>query len=169
MAVTNLNRYWGIATILLVAIIIIGGIAVWAKYSPNQPVEISVPQSQEWQGEIYIDGAVTHPGFYSLLAEDSIETLIQIAGGATSSADLSKLKLYVSEAGVEQESQKVDINRAEAWLLEALPGIGETKARAIIAYREQYGSFRNINQIVKVAGIGTTTYEQIKDLITVAD
>jgi len=157
------------ATILLVAIIIIGGIVIWAKYSPNQPMEISIPQSQEWQGEIYIDGAVINPGFYPLLAEDSIETLLQVAGGTTNSADLSRLKLYVPEVEAEQESQKVDINRAETWLLEALPGIGETLAQRIVDYRQQNGAFHNTNELIKVPGIGTTTYEQIKHLISVAD
>jgi competence protein ComEA len=65
--------------------------------------------------------------------------------------------------------QKVNINRAEAWLLGALPGIGEVRAQAIIDYRQQNGPFRSTNELLKVAGIGTATYERIKDLITVAD
>jgi len=120
------------------------------------------------QGGIYIGGAVISPGLYPLRAGDSVEALIQAAGGTTSSANLSRLKLYIPRVG-EQEPQKVDINRAELWLLKALPGIGETRARAIIAYREQYGPFHNINELTKVKGIGITTYEEIKHLITVAD
>lgn len=65
--------------------------------------------------------------------------------------------------------QKIDINRAEAWLLEALPGIGESKAQAIIAYRQQNGVFKHISEITNVEGIGPAIYEQIKDLITVGD
>ena len=72
-------------------------------------------------------------------------------------------------AGGEQEPQKIDINRAEVWLLEALPGIGETLAQRIVDYRQQNGPFQHTNELLKVAGIGTTTYEQIKHLITVAD
>ena len=102
---------------------------------------------------------------------DSLEALIQAAGGTTSSADLSelKLKLYILEMGEEQEPQKIDINRAEVWLLKALPGIGETLAQRIVDYRHQNGLFLNTNELLKVAGIGTTTYEQIEHLITVAD
>jgi len=121
------------------------------------------------QGEIYIGGAVTSPGFYPLTAGDSIEALIQAAGGTTSSADLSQLKLYIPEVGEEEQPQKINLNRAELWLLKALPGIGETRARAIIAYREQYGPFHNIKELTKVKGIGVTTYEEIKHLIIVAD
>jgi len=65
--------------------------------------------------------------------------------------------------------QKIDINRAEAWLLEALPGIGESKAQAIIAYRQQNGGFKHITEITEVEGIGPAIYEEIKDLITVGD
>jgi comEA protein len=65
--------------------------------------------------------------------------------------------------------QKIDINRAEAWLLEALPGIGPSKAQAIIAYRQQNGGFKHITEITEVEGIGPAIYEEIKDLITVGD
>lgn len=169
MAANKFNRFWMLATILLVAIIIIGGIVAWARYSPSQPVEISIPQSQEWQGEIYIDGAAANPGIYPLLAVDSLETLIQAAGGTTSNANLGGLKLYIPEVGEEPETQKIDINRAEVWLLEALPRIGETLAQRIVDYRQQNGPFHNTNELLKVAGIGTSTYEQIEHLITVAD
>ena len=121
------------------------------------------------QGEIYIGGAVNSPGFYPLTAGDSMEGLIQAAGGTTSSANLSRLELYIPEVGEEEQPQKINLNRAEVWLLEALPGIGETLAQRIIDYRQQNGPFNNIKELMKVAGIGTTTYEQIKHLITVAD
>lgn len=65
--------------------------------------------------------------------------------------------------------QKIDINRAEAWLLEALPGIGPSKAQAIIAYRQQNGGFKHIIKITEVEGIGPAIYEDIKDLITVGN
>jgi len=120
------------------------------------------------EGEIYIGGAVISPGLYPLTAGDSVEALIQAAGGTTSSANLSRLELYIPEVG-EEQPQKIDINRAEVWLLKALPGIGETRARAIMAYREQYGPFHNINELTKVKGIGVATYEEIEHLITVAD
>jgi comEA protein len=75
-----------------------------------------------------------------------------------------------SAAVPQQEApQKIDINRAEAWLLEALPGIGPSKAQAIIDYRQQNGGFDHITEITRVEGIGPAIYEQIKDLITVGD
>jgi len=165
----RLNRFWTLITIFLMAIIAIGGVVAWSRYSPSQPIEISIPQGQQVQGEIYIGGAVNSPGSYPLRAGDSIEALIEAAGGTTSSANSSRLELYIPEVGEEEQPQKININRAEVWLLEALPGIGETLAQRIVDYRRQNGPFRNINELTKVAGIGTATYEAIKHLITVTD
>ena len=169
MAENKLNRFWSLVIIFLAAAIVIGGILIWSKYKPEQPLEISISQPQGWQGEIYINGAVTTPGFYPLKASDSIDALIRAAGGAAISANLSGMELYVPGAGEGQGAQKVDINRAEVWLLEALPGIGETLGKRIVDYRQQNGLFNNVEELLKVPGIGTATYERIKDLITVAD
>lgn len=170
MTTSKFSKYWTLLIILLVAIITVGGIVAWSRYSGNQPTEISIskPPSQEQLNKIYIGGAVNNPGFYPLKAGDSIDALIQAAGGTITSANLSGLKLYIPE-GEEEEPQKINLNRAEVWLLKALPGIGEVKAKAIVAYRQQNGPFQNINELIKVEGIGTTTYEQIKHLITVAN
>jgi len=163
------HRFWALIIILLVAVIIIGGIVAWQKYSPSQPIEISLPPSPELAGEVYLGGAVNNPGYYPLNAGDSLDALIQAAGGTTADADLTNVKLYIPTAGEEEQPQKIDINRAEAWLLEALPGIGPSKAQAIIDYRQQNGGFGYTFEITEVEGIGPAIYEQIKDLITVTD
>lgn len=62
---------------------------------------------------------------------------------------------------------KLDLNRATAEQLDGLPGIGETKAKAIVEYRKTNGPFRKAEDLMKVKGIGTKTYEKLKDLITV--
>ena len=169
MTIGKLINYWTLIIILLVAIITVGGTVAWSRYSPSQPIEISIPSTPELPGEIYIGGAISNPGFYPLKTGDSIEAIIQAGGGITSNADPSRLELYIPKAEEEEQPQKINLNRAEAWLLEALPGIGETLAQRIIDYREQNGLFSNINELTKVKGIGTTTYEEIKHLITVAD
>jgi competence ComEA-like helix-hairpin-helix protein len=63
--------------------------------------------------------------------------------------------------------QKIDINLADSWLLEALPGIGTVKAGAIIDYRNQHGPFARTEDILNVPGITSSTFQQIKDLISV--
>ena len=120
---TKGNKYWTLIIILLVAIIAIGGIAIWPRYSGSQPIEISIASEQELSGSIYIGGAVNNPGFYPLKAEDSLEALIQATGGTTGNADLSSFRIYIPWVGEQIQPQKIDLNRAEAWLLEALPGI----------------------------------------------
>jgi competence protein ComEA len=169
MTTSKFNRLGTLISLILVAIIAISGIVVWSKYSGSQPIEISQSSSQELHGEIYIGGAVNNPGSYPLTVGDSIEALIQAAGGTTDNANFNQFKLYIPEVGEDEPPQKIDINRAEIWLLKALPEIGEVRAQAIVSYRCQDGPFHNINELIKVEGIGTTTYEQIKELITVAD
>ena len=166
---TKSNKYWTLIIILLIAIIVIGSLITWSRYSRSQPIEISVSPAQELQGEVYIGGAVNNPGFYPLKAQDTIDNIIRAAGGTSANADLNQLKLYIAEVGEEEPPQKIDLNRAEVWLLQALPGIGEVRAEAIINYRQQNGRFRNINELIEVEGIGTATYEKIKHLITVDD
>jgi competence protein ComEA len=73
----------------------------------------------------------------------------------------------------EQESttnnivDKVNINTASILDLEKLPGIGASKAQAIIDYRDTNGIFNSIEEIVNVSGIGESLYEKIKEYITV--
>jgi competence protein ComEA len=165
---SRLNKYWAPLVFLLIAIIVIGGIVTWSRYKPPQSIEISLPQSPQFQGEVYIGGGVANPGFYPLKQKDSLEALLQAAGIAAN-ADITQIRIYVPSAGAEKEPQRIDINRAEAWLLEALPDIGEGLAQRIIDYRQKNGAFKNITEITNVPGIGQSTYERIKNLITVAE
>ena len=68
---------------------------------------------------------------------------------------------------VASTSGKVDINTADTELLETLPGIGETRAEAIIRYREEHGPFKRVDDIVAVPGIGSATLEGLRDLVEV--
>ena len=165
----KLKKYWLIITAFLVVIIAISSTIFWSKYTGSQSIDISLPSEQEWQGGFYMSGAINNPGFYPVKAQDSLQDIIQSAGGATSTADFASLKIYLPQIDKRTEPQKIDLNRAEAWLLEALPGIGEVRAQAIIDYRCQHEAFYNINELTRVEGIGITTYEQIKYMITVAD
>ena len=66
-----------------------------------------------------------------------------------------------------EQGGKIDINSATAaQLSDGLPGIGETLAKRIVAYREQNGPFRSIEEIRNVDGIGEKKYEAIRKLIT---
>ena len=65
------------------------------------------------------------------------------------------------------QSVKININTADSETLQELPNIGPTKAQAIIEYRNQNGSFKSIDEIKNVKGIGDKTFEQLKDLICI--
>jgi competence protein ComEA len=106
-------------------------------------------------------------------------TVYQISGSQSSTA-------YVAEesaASQEEESQEVaietetaaetestglvDLNEADVETLMTLPGIGETKAQAIVDYRTNYGPFQTVDDLLLVSGIGESTLEGLRDLVTV--
>ncbi len=67
----------------------------------------------------------------------------------------------------EYNGYSVNINTGSVPELSILPGIGEKTAEKIIEYRTKYGNFEVIEDIMKVPGIGSLTYEDIKNNITV--
>jgi competence protein ComEA len=157
-----------IIILLLLAIISAGAVVLWTKYPRSHPVEISLSSHPEIQGEVYIGGAVPYPGFYPLKAGDTISDVVLAAGGTIEAAS-GQLELYITKSDEDETAQQVNLNRAEGWLLQALPGIGEARAQAIITYREQNGRFHHAEELMNVEGIGASIYENIKNLITVAD
>jgi competence protein ComEA len=164
------DRFYLFITVFLAIAIIAGGVMLVVKHSKSQPVEIALSQTEprEQSGEIYIGGAVANPGLYSLKEGDTIQALL-LDAGIKPDADLSHIRIYIPQEGETQSLQKIDLNRAETWLLEALPGIGETRAQAIVDYRNENGPFKRIEDLLRVKGIGEGTFEKIKDYITVSD
>lgn len=75
------------------------------------------------------------------------------------------LALFVIPLGA--QAALVNINTASVTTLDTLPGIGPTKAAAIVDYRTTHGSFDRIEDIVNVKGIGPSTYATLKSLIAV--
>ena len=65
------------------------------------------------------------------------------------------------------ENGLVNLNTADVAALMTLPGIGESRAKAIISYREQHGEFAKIEDIMKISGIKQAAFSKIKDKITV--
>lgn len=61
---------------------------------------------------------------------------------------------------------KVNINTATLTQLDSLPGIGPVLAQRIIDYRTEHGSFSALEDLLMVAGIGQTRFDEIKDYIT---
>ena len=162
------DKYWLAIIILLLLGIVSGGIILAIQLGSHQPVEISLTPTpiSENQWEIYIDGAVANPGLYPADEDDTISTLIHCAG-LMPDANLNQIKIHVPRIDETNTAQKISLNRADAWLLEVLPGIGKIKAQAVVDYRNQHGHFRRIEDLLKVSGIGKSTLDNIKDLISV--
>lgn len=141
-------------------------------------------QQQLQQIMVHVCGAVHSPGVISLPEDSRVIDAINLAGGMTTEADGAYLNLaaYVCDGekvyvptveevflwAIQQgQAVRVNINLADEERLCTLPGIGESKARDIIAYREEYGEFQDIEDIMKVPGIKESSFLRIKDLIAV--
>lgn len=81
-------------------------------------------------------------------------------------ACINESKEENKEEQKEEKDKKISINTATQEELEGIPGIGSSKAKAIIKYREEHGNFKTIEEITNVNGIGNNTFEKFKDFIT---
>lgn len=143
---------------------------------------IAPPENREIR--VHVCGAVMSPGVVALPEDSRAEDALEAAGGFAENAwrDYVNLaervqdgeKLYFptleeSESLVLQEADSglVNINTADVAMLCTLPGIGESRANDIIAYREANGPFGSCEDIMKVSGIKDSVYSKISDKITV--
>jgi len=165
-----LEKHWPIILFLLLAILICGITILTVNLNRQHHTEITISDAESpiCKGEIYIEGAVANPGYYPLQQDDTVESLVKSAGLAPD-ADLNNIKIYIPKIGKPEPIQKINLNSADSWLLEALPGIGQDKAIAIVKYRTENGPFHRIEDLLNVEGIGETTLNRIRDLITVED
>jgi competence protein ComEA len=62
----------------------------------------------------------------------------------------------------------VDLNRADVAELTTLPGIGQKRAEAILAFRESHGGFQNVAQLLKIKGIGRAMLRKLRTLVTLS-
>jgi len=143
-----------------------------------------------------IDGAVNHPGIYSLPANSRVWDGVEAAGGFAANAnpdringaamledgdhlhvpflneenpepDLREGDFYVQPTPVDIKFP-ININTADQRALEALPGVGPVTAEKIITYRQEQ-PFKVVEEIQNVPGIGPATFEKIQALIVVED
>lgn len=135
-----------------------------------------------------VKGAVRRPGVYVAKEGERVIDLINKAGGFTSEADQNQVNLSqhvademvifvpkIGEVGgnlqngttAVQESKLINLNKATEVELQTLPGIGPSKALAIIEYREMNNGFQTIDDLKEISGIGEKTFEKLESLITV--
>lgn len=182
----NLVGWWGIPYGIVIGLIAGAVIFLVTRQPTGKPITLA-PTSSPAPILVHVDGAVNQPGVVALVPGSRVQDAIQAAGGLGSEAEPTNLnlaapladgqKIYVPRRGeavptIEQNNEavgeKVNLNAASLEALMTLPGIGEDRAKAIIAYREKVGGFKIIEEIQNIEGIGPTTYEKLKDLITVS-
>jgi competence protein ComEA len=169
MSSDMLNKFWLLTTFVLIILIFITGFLVWHNRDVGQPLKISSSESLSTGSQVTLEGSIDNPGTYILKPDDTLDTLIRDSGGLKANADISHIILFIPEKNPNTQPQKINLNRADLWLLQALPGIGETRAKAIVDYRALNGPFNSIEELAKVPGIGGTLFEKIKDFITVTE
>ena len=137
---------------------------------------------------VFVGGAVSDSGVYLLPQGSRLYEAIEAAGGMTEDADpyylnqakvledaeqiivLTTQEVQERKEQIRQQAEEaglVNINTADVSQLMQLNGIGQSRAEAIVAYREQCGQFKQIEDIQMVTGIKAGLYEKIKDKITV--
>lgn len=140
-----------------------------------------------------IRGEVAAPGVYELAPGARLQDAIVAAGGLTEEADLSTLNLARrlrdgellvmlalpgpgstpivpatgSDADGAQDARvRININTATTDELEALPEIGAVTAARIVAYREEHGPYRAVDDLIHVQGISDRTIDGFRELVT---
>lgn len=134
---------------------------------------------------VYVCGAVQKPGVYRMPAGSRIYEAIEMAGGMTEQADETALnqaekvkdaeQIYVPEKvdekdekeNSQKEDGKINLNTATEEELMNLPGIGQSKAKSIIQYREKKGRFQSVEEIMQIEGIKSGVFNKIKEQIVV--
>lgn len=161
--------------------------------STTETTEIT---TQEMIIYVDVKGEVRDPGVYQLSNGARVMDAIESAGGLTNEADEDQLNLalllsdqmvivvpninqtleeeysmvnhFANEIDEDPHNElKININVADVAELTLLPGIGEKKAQAIIDYREEYGSYQTIEDLMNVSGIGQKTFDKLSSMISV--
>src|SRR5215218_2293813 len=126
-------------------------------------------------------GEIEAPGVYELSPGARLQDAITAAGGLTEKADLSTVILALPVPGgapklpadhgdadsADESRVRINVNTASGKELEALPGVGEVLAARIVAYREQNGPFRSVDDLIHVEGISDRSIDNIRDLVTI--
>lgn len=165
--------------------------------TPDHDTQAAVQSLSEPLCYVHICGEVAAPGVYELKEGSRVFQAIELSGGFTQNAasdylnmaetvcdgmkivvpDKQKLDqssaygnpgdqgIMVKEA--KKADNKVNLNTATKEQLMTLKGIGESRAEDILLYRDQHGSFKKIEDIMKVSGIKDAAFQKIKDDITV--
>jgi competence protein ComEA len=145
---------------------------------------------------VHVAGAVRRPGLYRLPHGARIATALELAGGPRPKADLTGVNLAARIEDGQQilvprrgaaaaaatasgsatsspaagatagPAARISLATATQAQLEALDGIGPALAQAILAYRDEHGGFRSIEELQEVDGIGEQRFAALREAVT---
>lgn len=187
--------------IVVLALVIVAGsfYSFWQKNSVSDQVTTGDVMAKGNRGNeeknneivVYVSGAVNKPGVFKLKHNARIIDLVNLAGGLTTEADVTKTNMaQVLKDGMHVHvvakvvnnspgggnlptntgkglGGMVNINTADKSTLDTLPGVGPALAERILEYRQTNGYFTEIEDLKKVPGVGTSKFEKMKDKITI--
>lgn len=150
-----------------------------ASVSDSSVAETSDPLQVVSGAVVHVAGAVEHPGLYTLEPGARVADAIDAAGGTTPDAVEGDLNLAREVSDGEQVRVPsttdpdadgpgpVNLNRANAADLEALPGVGPVLAARIVADRDVHGPFASLADLARVPGVGQAIVTGLDGLATV--
>ena len=165
----------------------------WVLQPPPEATLTLRPPPTEPPWVVHVDGAVLHPGVYTLPPGARVADAIAVAGGLAADADTKALNLaaplqdgarvWVPRRGEmpppsptrpapevnspNRPGTRLNLNTATPAELEALPGIGPALAKRIVEYREAHGPFATVDDLLAVSGIGPAKLAQLRPYVTV--
>lgn len=185
--IDKLNSKLWLKIVVCVVVILSAGVGVLLMNSattPQQKISETILLQSTTQSTIYADvkGEVAKPGVYSVSVGSRVKDVIELAGGLKDSADKTRLNLaqivtdemviVVYAVGqvdvvVGKETTKINLNTATKEQLMTLKGIGESKATAILNYRQSKGAFKKIDDLKNIKGFSDKMIESLKSDVIV--
>lgn len=182
-----MKSWWGIPFGVLVGLLAAGAILLAASQPRGHPVTL-VPPPPQAPLVVHVSGAVIAPGVYTLPVGSRVQDAVLAAGGYTQVADDQAHNLaarlsdgewirvpfhadYELQGAADdlanEPGMRLNINTATRYELEALPGITPVLAERILKYREWYGEFETLDDLLVIYGMTRETFDLIKDLLSV--
>ena len=163
--------------VTLLAAIAVALLVGFAQRTPSRGVEIvrATPAAGVDVALVQVSGAVADPGLVEANPGDRVADVVERAGGLAEDADLAAVNLarrvrdeeHIHVPAIGEAAQLLDLNHATAAELEDLPGIGPVYAGRIVEARESL-PFESSDDLIDRELIPTRTYEQIRDMVSVA-
>ncbi|MFG1999618.1 helix-hairpin-helix domain-containing protein [Spirillospora sp. NPDC048911] len=157
--------------------------------APSPSLSIAAATAPAGRVVVHVSGKVRRPGVVTLPAGSRVTDAIKAAGGVRGAARTDALNLARKLVDGEQipvgvpppvavpamsgapvpgaPGAPLDLNSATVEQLDDLPGVGPVLAQRIVDYRGQHGSFRSVDQLQEVSGIGARRFSELKPMVRV--